>query len=181
MIFTVTDKDFFKENPWAKGIPEFIKLEDREMKYIALVYDYKSPLVRGKLPLQERKTRAIEIAGFESTPKGRPSKQETDLIEVRTQEIHEAIKRYKDLQFDEDLDTLEAYSELIEEFKETMRKKGKEDKEIDRALKIAKEYPGLVELKKSLAEKLSIKLDESSQDEIEDEESSAIEDYFNNE
>lgn len=178
MIFTVTDKDFFKENPWAKGVKEFNSLSSMEMKYIALVYDIQSPLVRGRLPLNERKLKAIDIAGFEPTPKGRPSKQVSDLMEVRTTEIAKAINKYKEIQFDEDLDTLEAYSDQLQEFKELLRKKGKEDKELDRALKIMKEYPGLVDLKKTLAEKLSIKIEESVVEELDDEETSEIEDYF---
>lgn len=178
MVFTVTDKDFFKENPWAKGIKEFSTLSSMEMKYIALVYDIQSPLVKGRLPINDRKIKAIDIAGFEPTPKGRPSKIVSDLMDVRTTAIANAIKRYKEIQFDEDMDTLEAYSEQLQEFKELLRKKGKEDKELDRALKIMKEYPGLVELKKTLAEKLSIKIEESFVEELEDDEASEIEDYF---
>jgi hypothetical protein len=178
MIFTVTDKDFFKENPWAKGVKEFNELDSLSMKYIALVYDIQSPLVRGRLPIEERKRQAISIAGFEPTPKGRPSKQVLDLTDVRTQAVANAIKKYKEIQFDDDLDTLEAYSEQLTEFKEILRKKGKEDKDLDRALKIMKEYPNLVELKKILAEKLSIKIEESSLEDLDEDEASDIEDYF---
>jgi hypothetical protein len=179
MVFTVTDKDFFQENPWAKSIKEFKNMPSLSMKYIALVYDIQSPLVKGRLPLEKRKFKAIELAGFEPTPKGRPSKQETDLIEVRTTEINEAIKKYKELQFDEDLDTLEAYTSQLNEFKAFLRKPNKEDKEIDRALKIMKDYTGLVELQSKLAEILSIKIEENLNiSEIdENEEWSLIEDY----
>lgn len=181
MIFRLSDKEFFKDNPEAKSIDSFLKLGDQGMKYICLVYGYNSPL--RKMDMTERKKKAVHNCGFKPTPKGRPSKLQTDLMEVRGLLVKKALAEYMEIQFDADRDLLLAYDEQVDEFKALMRSKDKSDKQLDQALKIAEKLPKLLETRKQLREILDVRdieefaIEESLSDFEEDQ--SMVEDFLN--
>ena len=176
--FKISDKKFFEDNPEAKVFPEFQNLTDEQMKYIALMYSYRSPIKN--MEFEKKQKEAIRLAKFVPTPTGRPSKWESDVVEVRADYIKIAMAKFKELQFDEDKEDFDAYCEQLEDFRLFLRIKNKKGTDIDKALKIMKEMPYLTSLKSELAEKLKLRdeIDLSNQalDEVdEDTEFSAIE------
>lgn len=154
VLFKVTDKPFFQDNPEAKAIGVFKSIGETPMKFICLVYGHKTPLKN--LAVGERKIEALKECGFPPTPKGRPLKIVTDLMENRTNEVIDAIKRFNQLQYDEDRDTYEAYCEQIQDFKNFLRKPDKDEKELAKALQIMKILDELIDKKKVIAEKLNL-------------------------
>lgn len=183
MIFRLSDKEFFKDNPEAKSIKQFLDLGDQGMKYMCLVYGYNSPL--RKMEMIDRKHKAVANCGFKPTPKGRPSKLQTDLMEMRSSIVKKAYTEYMELQFDADRDLLSAYDEQINEFKCLMRNREKSDKQLDQALKIAEKLPKLLETRKQIQDILEVRdveefaIDEALS-EFEDDQS-MVEEFLNRE
>ena len=167
MIFTISDKPFFKDNPEALAVPIFKKVGDHAMKFIALVYGYNTPY--RQLRTGDRKKKALDICGIPRTKTGRPSKLEKDLMENRGM-IPAAIAEYQDIQFDADRDALEAREAYIDQCKTLLRKPDKTPKEIDQSLKIMKEYNTMVEDTKALREILELRNQEEFKLQLDDEE-----------
>lgn len=169
-LFIVTKSDFFEDNPEAMAIPLFVSLGSDSMKYITLVYAYRSPF--RNLPLDQRKKKALEYSGINLTPTGRPSKIQKDLVEIRTEEVKKAIELFNELQYDEDLETLKAYDDQLKEFREFMKKKNKDEKELQKAALIStKYYKETLIARDEIKERLSLR-----DNDIEEEGSSKIED-----
>lgn len=158
MLFKISKEDFFTDNPEAEVIPQFVEVGDQAMKYICLVYGYNSPY--RLLSMEVKRRKALEVAKVYKTPQGRPSKLEKSLVDPTSKEIIAAIAEYQSIQFDEDRDTHEAYKEFVSQSKELLRKKDKDPKEMDQALKIHKEFTTLVENEKKLREILEIRSQE---------------------
>lgn len=181
MIFKITDKEFFKDNPEALAIPIFKSIGNKGMKFIALVYGYNTPF--RKLHIPERKAKAIKLCGFRKTPTGRLSKEEKNLMESRGVAISAAIKEYMSIQFDDDRDTLDALDNQIKDFKDIQRRSGKDSKEIDQCIKISKAMPDLILTRKSLEDILEMRQDSfygENENEVVVSSASDVEEYLEN-
>lgn len=158
MLFRVTaDNDFFEDNADARAFKAYIEAGSRAMKYICLVYDPESPLRNMDLP--DKKSRALKVAGYEPTPKGRPSKEETDLRDIRTDWVRNAIDLLREMcPYDEDKEILQAYDIALKEYIATAKRTDGDDKEKEFVAKIlTKHIPEVRDAKKALQEKIGLK------------------------
>jgi hypothetical protein len=120
MLFKIKhDKDIFELNPELRAIPEFDKLEPRQMQVVALVADYNSPLK--SLPEKERRTKACELSGYKFESIGRLARDGRAVVYGERHTIEAAIKRYREIQYDERRATLEAIDAQINEAIEIMK------------------------------------------------------------
>lgn len=177
MLFRVeASKDTFELNPSLKAIPEFERLTERQMTYVILVTDYKSPL--RKLTPEERKEQAALIAGYKMDKEGkRLDTNARNLVQGKIKSVEEAVDRYKLLQKDEDYETLLALNTLIAQIRELNSKPDKNFQELAAAVNInVQKLDKLMETKKRIEELLDMREDEPSavienvkQEEIEEE------------
>src|SRR5688572_32345531 len=90
-------QDVFILNPELKAIEEFEPLTDRQMRYVILATDYKSPM--RKLNAADKKTRAAMEAGYKMEKDGkRLDMNGRNLIAGKNEKVEKAIKKYKILQ-----------------------------------------------------------------------------------
>jgi hypothetical protein len=123
MIFKVhsnmADPDkmnFFRENPGAEAISEFLALSPKQMFAVCLIADrdYDSPL--RTLSDKERRTKAVKIAGYPMETDGkRPDKNARNIIEGKVESMEIAIAKYIEIQYDEDAAVLAAMNNQIRE------------------------------------------------------------------
>jgi len=187
MLFKINQTDnVFDLNPGLHSIPEFAKLDDpdinartpevrdRRIKFVILFSDKKSPL--RTLPEKQRREEAAKLAGYLMEGK-RLDRNGRSVVGGEVEVIEAAIKKYREIQFDEDEDTLRTLYSQIQEIKDFLKtdkkipmvvkgkvvvdSKGKEVKITDpKTLKIAQELgeklPGLLESAKKLEATLNI-------------------------
>ena len=166
MLFKVeASKDTFELNPSLKAIPEFEPLTERQMTYVILATDYKSPL--RKLSPDERKQQAAVIAGYKLDKKN-PTKLDTNgknLIQGKVPSIESAIARYRALQKDEDYETLISLNTLISQIRELNEKPDKNWQELAAAVNMnVQKLDKLIETKKKIEELLDMRDDEPIED-----------------
>ncbi len=166
-LFILSKNEFFEDNPEARVVPEFDQVGGVVMKFICLIYGYRSPIKQ--MPVEPRRKKAISLCGIERTPTGRPSKLEKDLLELRDPKIKAAISVFKEIQFDEDVDTIEAYDEQIAEFRDFLRKKNKDKMELEKAGKIGTTLlPQMLEARDLMEKRISSRVDQLSQEDFEE-------------
>lgn len=166
MIFKVTDKDIFEDNPSLMAFEEFAKCTSRQLKYVFLTYDYDTPLK--KLPIDQRKEQAALRAGYLREKKtGRFDKNARTALSGGSKNIEAARKAFMEIQYDEDQDLYDALREEINQIKEFLRKKDKTLAERKMSLTYTKDIVDLSERKKKLKEILEIRKDEDSSNEEE--------------
>lgn len=115
------DKSPFELNPGLKAMKEFAYLSDRQFTAIALFTDYESPL--RKLPELKRKEQAAIIAGWPMEGK-RLDKNGRNFVDGKVPSVEIAIRKYREIQFDKDKETLAGIDRQIHEIMEIV----KEDK-----------------------------------------------------
>ena len=181
MLIRLSDKDVFEQNPELKAIPEFKACSDRDMRYIALVYDYESPM--RKLPLKERCEKAALRAGFKPEIRDEGAKQRIlvgklgrDVIAQKPKRIKEAVKAYNELQYDEPMENCRAIQVQIDEYKRFLLRKNKDLDEIKVASRIMKDMKEAVELLEEMKLIYGI-VDENEKDEEEGRSLSLIDRY----
>lgn len=159
MLFRVNAKKLtFELNPELKAILEFERLTDRQMTYIILATDYKSPF--RKLTPEDRRIKAALTAGYKHEKDGKTLDMNTrNLINGKTPSVEVAIKKYRELQRDEDYETLLSISNLIGQIREVNNKKGMEISELVNAVKLTTGLDKLMETKKKLEEILDMRED----------------------
>lgn len=161
MLFKlITSKDIFELNPQLKAIPEFERLTDRQMKYVILATDYKSPL--RKLSPDERKTQAAIAAGYKfEKDSTRLDMNGRNVVDGKVGSIIAAVTKYNEIQKDEDYETLMSINELISQIRAANNLK---DKSMDDLKKVVEMNVGkldkLIETKKKIEEILSMREDE---------------------
>lgn len=115
------EKSPFELNDGLKAIREFAILTDRQFTAVALYTDYDSPL--RKLPDLQRKEQAAIIAGYPMEGK-RVDKNGRNFVDGKVGSMERAIKKYKEIQYDRDRETLAGIDRQIHEIMEIV----KEDK-----------------------------------------------------
>lgn len=122
MLFKLQyDKSPFLLNEGLKAIKEFVCLSDRQFTAVALFTDYESPI--RKLPEKERREQAAIIAGYQMEGK-RLDKNGRNFVDKKVGSMEGAIRKYKEIQFDKDKETLAGIDRQIYEIMEIV----KEDK-----------------------------------------------------
>lgn len=150
MVFKIIkDKKVLETNPEISNFPKLSKCSDRELRWIFFVYDYDTPL--RKMPLELRKEKAADIAGFlREKGSARLDKNARNTLSGKLPHVEEAISEFMEIQYDEDKDLILAYDTQISDAKELMKKKNKTDKEWAILVRLNKELPGIVKAKKDL-------------------------------
>lgn len=161
MLFKVSSKtDIFKLNPELSSIPEFEKLTPRQMTYVVLATDYKSPF--RKLTAEDRRTKAALTAGYKYEKDGKSLDMNArNLINGKTGSVEAAIKKYKSLQKDEDYETLLSVSNLIKQVRDLNNRDNMSVTELEKAVKLSLSLDKLVETKKKIEELLDMREDEA--------------------
>jgi hypothetical protein len=105
MLFKViAGKDIFDLNPELRAIQEFENLTSRQMLYVILAVDYKSPF--RKLAPLDRKAKAAQEAGWKMEADGkRLDMNGRNLVNGKVASVERAIKKYNMLQKNEDYET----------------------------------------------------------------------------
>ena len=178
MLYKLIDgQDIYELNPELLAIPEF-KLTDRQMKFVCLVSDRRSPLK--SLPEKSRREKAALICGWKMEG-NRLDKNARNLCDGKVESVERAIEKYREYQFDENQETLDTLVSQINEIKDFLKsdksehllsngkivldKNGDEIKVIDpKTLKLASDLgeklPGLVEAKQKLETLLQISVEQ---------------------
>lgn len=154
MLFKVEHgKSTFELNPGLKAIPEFINLTDRQMDYVILSTDYRSPF--RKLAPEDKRTQAAAAAGYKYEKDGkRLDMNGRNITAGKVAVVEAAIKRYRELQRDDDYETLLSVSSLIAQIRELNNQRDKSAAELEKAVKMTKELVNLTNIKKELEDVL---------------------------
>jgi hypothetical protein len=163
MLYKVrNDHDVFEDNPELHAIPEFSKLSDRQMKLVILYSDLGSPL--STLSDKDRREQCWKVVGgpFEAN---RPDRNGRNFISKEVKSVEDAIIRYRELQYDEDRDTLDTTIALIQTNKNYIKSINEEKdqtkkdygKDLERANKLAKELPELLETRNKIRDLLGVR------------------------
>jgi hypothetical protein len=156
MLFNVDlDKPVRETNPEIDTIREFKDIPDRSLKYVFLVYDYKSPY--RELPMQQRKEKVALMVGFKmETGRKMFDKNAREVLKEKNYAVERARKAFTELIYDQDRDTYQAIDDLINNTKDYIRKTSNIASEMDKKIKMAKELPALASTKAQLAQILDI-------------------------
>lgn len=153
----VQGKSVKELNPELDAIPEFQKLTDRQMTFVIFIADRRSPL--RTLPDKARREKATQLSGWgmEGT---RPDKNAREVIAGKVESIEKAIAKYRELQWDEDQDTLDTVNAQIQEIKDYMKSDKTKAKDYGKALEVAsklgEKLPSLIEAKQKLESILQV-------------------------
>lgn len=151
------DTQIFEDNPEILSIPEFAKLTDRQMKFVALVADRRSPL--RTLTDKQRREKVAQIVGYPLEGK-RLDKNGREAVNGNVPNIETAIERYREYQRDENAETLEVVNKQIDEIREYLQSDKSQAKDYGKALeqaaKLGERLPGLVEARQKLEALLQI-------------------------
>lgn len=157
MLFKVNQKDsVFKLNPELYSVPEFAELNAKQMTTIILVFDYKSPF-RQK-PQKDRWKLAFLAAGYV------PEEGKGSVFNMRCREMQDgkhtkvnaAIKKYLEIQHDEDIELLETVQHQINTIKTMVRKSWEDPADVDKINKLVNSLPELRERQRELARNAKI-------------------------
>ena len=153
-----SENNIFTENPELKMTQFLSKVNNREMKWIVLVYDYESPL--SQMPLPIRKIKAGKMTGWSFNDKNEPQGTLKTIIEGKSDKLNRAIIEFKGLQFDENQESLLAYNEQLKEYRIFMKTKNKKPSELKLAMTIQKELPGLLRARDEIAKIVGLRAHE---------------------
>jgi len=156
MIFIVSgEQNVFTENPTLKATEFLSKLNNREVKWIALVYDYESPL--SQMPLPIRKVKAGKMTGWSFDDKNEPAGALKKIIEGQSEKVNRGISEYKNMQFDENQEALIAINEQLKEYRTFFKSKNKKPGELKVAMQLQKEMPGLLKARDEVAKLVGLR------------------------
>lgn len=177
----VHDKSCFDLNPELFAIKEFadcysnialVKEEDRDRRFrvVALVADRRSPI--RSLPEKRRREQACLISGY-GLEGNRPDRNARDIISGKVEVVEKAIIKYRELQYDENEDTLNSVNSLIQSnrnfinsvntAKEEEKNKREYAKSLEMANKFSEGLPKLIETKQKLEVLLNISHDQKAE------------------
>lgn len=158
MLFRIEQgKDFFDLNPEAKAIEEFGRCTARQMDYVALATDYKTPF--RKLSIEERKYQAAMTAGYKLEKNGKTLDTNTrNLLNDKVGNVVAAIKKYKELMRDEDREIDLSIGKLIEDIRALNAKPDKTALELEKAVNLTTgKLDKLLETRKKVQEILELR------------------------
>jgi len=167
MLFKITSNDIFKDNPELMSIPEYAACSSRDLKYVFYCYDYKSPL--RQLPIEDRKRKAVVMAGFKMETRSDltrpiPDRNARKIIADGIPKVRKAIEMFKDSQYDEDLETYLAVKEQIRQYKDFLNKQDKDARELKDSAVILKLLKDSIDLVNDIKFSLGIEEEEEEED-----------------
>ena len=152
------ETDVIKDNPTLKMTEHLSQLQNRDIKWIMLVYDYDSPL--SQMPLETRKIKAGKMVGFAFVGGGTPTGSLKLIIDGKNQKIINAVKEYHTLQFDENQEALKSYNDQLSQYRKFLSQKDKKTAEIKLAITLQKELPGLLRARDEIAKLVGLRAEE---------------------
>lgn len=160
MLFKlISGKDPFDLNPELQAISEFVALSSKQMTYVILSVDYKSPF--RKLSPQEKKLRAAQEAGYPMDADGkRLNSYGRNIVTGKVKAVESATKKYKLLQKDEDYESILGLSKLITDIRVFNTAANKTGPEIGKAIKFSLDLPKLMKAKKEIEDLLEMREEE---------------------
>lgn len=150
MIVKVSNKDVFKDNPWLETIDGLKQCTSKQIKYVALCYDYQSPFKN--MSFENRREEALSAAGYK---KDAPDTKK--VYKQTNKKLERAIEIYSNMQRDFELDLLRSYDSQLMQFVELFNKKDKDTRQYSNALRIMKELPALVKQRKEIIDSLNLR------------------------
>lgn len=149
MHFKITDKPLIEDNPELATFLPLVAITDRQLRYVLFAFDYESPF--RKFPREQWKERAALHVGYKLEKDGRRlDKNGRDTVSMKSEALANAVVCFMGLQYDEDKELLQAYSEQLRQYTELLKKTDKDDKEEERALKVMEKMPALKAKKEEL-------------------------------
>lgn len=150
-------KNVFELNPELKAIPEFERLTDRQMTYVILATDYKTPY--RKLSPEERKYHAALKAGYKLEMDGkRLDNNARNLVQGKVGNVQAAIAEYNVQQKDEDFEAIKSIKVLINQIVEFNNTPNKSPQDLKLAVELnVGKLDKLMETKKKLEEILEMR------------------------
>lgn len=145
MIYKIiSDQDIRKTNDNIDAVPEFLKCNDKLLKYIFLMNDYDSPYAR--LPILMRKDQVLVSIGFikEGTISGFFSRHKENLSL--------GTRAFNKIQYNSDFEALISLKIQIDQWNDLLRKTEKTDKEMAISQKIFDKMPEYIKRVKELEE-----------------------------
>ena len=161
MLYKIRDQvPVTEDNPEILAIPEFAKLTDRQLRFVCLVADRRSPL--RTLPEKDRREKAARICGW-PTEGSRLDRNGREVVAGGVANIEKAIEKYLEYQYDEHQADYDAIVKQIQEIRDYL-KSDKEDtkdkgKALEQAAKLGERLPSLIEAKQKLESLLQVSID----------------------
>ena len=160
MLFKVTKRPVREDNPELLAVQEFEPLQDRELKWVFLVYDFKT--VYRQLSLPDRKEQAAEQVGYKRESVKRMDKSARNIIIPSLQEknlphIAPAIAAFKAMQRDLDREAMEAYDINLEHYIKKLKQPKDNEKDWALITKIVPQYEKLLIGRKRIKEQLDLR------------------------
>lgn len=156
MMYKITKGDIFEDNPELRSIEKYAVCSSRDLKYIFLVYDYKSPY--RNLPIEQRKLKALLEAGFKMERDGtRPDKNARDVSNGKIDKINEAIKEFLSQQRDEDQELGNAVDSQISEIRNFLKRPKETEGEWRIAISLIEKLPKILKDRNQIFEILELR------------------------
>lgn len=161
MLYKIRDQvPVTEDNPEILAIPEFAKLTDRQLRFVCLVADRRSPL--RTLPERDRREKVARICGW-PTEGSRLDRNGREVVAGGVANIEKAIEKYLEYQYDEHQADYDAIVKQIQEIRDYL-KSDKEDtkdkgKALEQAAKLGERLPSLIEAKQKLESLLQVSID----------------------
>ncbi len=136
MLFKVTRNKLVRDNPELAQFPEFVNCSDVELKYVFLMYDYKSPY--RQQPESIRTRMVLQWLGIESN-------KMASWVERHVVNNKVIYDKLMELQFDDNMELYLGYRAQMREWTELLKKKDKTDKESSAVFDLAKNMIDFIE------------------------------------
>lgn len=156
MLFKVTQRDIFEDNPELAYNEVFSSLASKDLKYVFLAYDYLSPL--RQMPIEQRKEKAAMDAGHAMEADGkRLNRRARDIVAGNKLKVQKAIEEFNTIQYDSDRELALSVASQIKQLQVFFSKEQKSAAELEKAMKMIKDMPEIVKKQKELEEVLKLR------------------------
>lgn len=159
----VAGQNIFDLNPGLLAVPNFKDLTDMQMKYVCFVCDPSNDNPVRTLQGKTKREKAALLSGYKMETDGkRLAKNARDIVDGNVKSIENAISTFKELHYDKNLDAYETVSALItrniEFIKESKEDKKDDGKKLEKANKLLKELPALIESRQKVEALLNVEI-----------------------
>lgn len=164
MLFSITNKPLYKDNPEILGISEFDSVDDRLLKWIFFVYDYESPY--RKIPFEQRKELIADKYLFSESKGTKFDKLCKEALKGQYPPVQKAIAAFKEMQYDDDRETLESVKLAIRDLREMLGKPASNFKEAKDKADLGSKIRQLAEEKKMLEQLFELRGSDDDGDDV---------------
>lgn len=157
MIYKVTKKDIFEDNPQLMAVSKFADCSDRELKYIFLLYDYDSPYAKMSFNLRQEK--ALAEAGYHREKGGkRFDKNAREVMTGKRARVNEAIGEFSIIQksANKERALVMALDEQLDHIIQFLKEPASDINTIQKLVKVVNDIPKLLETRKRIKEVLNL-------------------------